>query len=76
MHDLIDFYPRFIVKSLDLSNILSQLQVFHPPVFGHQTADPKSVASIILGGGPGKQLFPLTSTRATPAVRISCPFFS
>ncbi|RRT70810.1 hypothetical protein B296_00036156 [Ensete ventricosum] len=28
------------------------------------------VASIILGGGAGTQLFPLTSTRATPAVRI------
>lgn len=33
-------------------------------------ADPKSVASIILGGGAGTRLFPLTSTRAKPAVPI------
>lgn len=38
-------------------------------MFGTKIADPKSVASIILGGGAGTQLFPLTSTRATPAVR-------
>ncbi|CAL0305839.1 unnamed protein product [Lupinus luteus] len=33
-------------------------------------ADPKSVASIILGGGAGTRLFPLTSRRAKPAVPI------
>ncbi|EPS60253.1 glucose-1-phosphate adenylyltransferase, partial [Genlisea aurea] len=31
-------------------------------------ADPKTVASIILGGGAGTRLFPLTSKRAKPAV--------
>ncbi|RWW54951.1 hypothetical protein BHE74_00038438 [Ensete ventricosum] len=41
----------------------------YAPMFGKHKPDPKSVASIILGGGPGAQLFPLTSTRATPAVR-------
>lgn len=60
---LLLFYNR-------IANILSQLQVFHAPMFGKRTADPKSVASIILGGGVGTQLVPLTSTRATPAVRI------
>jgi len=35
-----------------------------------QNADPKNVASIILGGGAGTRLFPLTSKRAKPAVRI------
>ncbi|KAI8554255.1 hypothetical protein RHMOL_Rhmol05G0084100 [Rhododendron molle] len=33
-------------------------------------ADPKNVASIILGGGAGAQLFPLTSKTATPAVQV------
>ncbi|KAL0366094.1 UNVERIFIED_CONTAM: Glucose-1-phosphate adenylyltransferase large subunit, chloroplastic/amyloplastic [Sesamum radiatum] len=33
-------------------------------------ANPKTVASIILGGGAGTRLFPLTSRRAKPAVPI------
>ncbi|KAJ1375568.1 Trimeric LpxA-like superfamily [Sesbania bispinosa] len=38
------------------------------PTFETPKADPKSVASIILGGGAGTRLFPLTSRRAKPAV--------
>lgn len=38
------------------------------PSFISRRADPKNVASIILGGGPGTQLFPLTKRSATPAV--------
>ncbi|KAG0464213.1 hypothetical protein HPP92_019845 [Vanilla planifolia] len=44
--------------------------VFQSPVFVRQRAEAKNVASIILGGGAGTELFPLTSTRATPAVPI------
>lgn len=44
------------------------LQEFEPPVRGHPEVDPKTVASIILGGGAGTRLFPLTSRRAKPAV--------
>ncbi|KAL3840294.1 hypothetical protein ACJIZ3_024885 [Penstemon smallii] len=36
----------------------------------HKKADPKTVASIILGGGAGTRLVPLTSRRAKPAVPI------
>ncbi|KAK6115322.1 hypothetical protein DH2020_007591 [Rehmannia glutinosa] len=36
----------------------------------HPKADPATVASIILGGGAGTRLFPLTSKRAKPAVPI------
>ncbi|KAG6413405.1 hypothetical protein SASPL_126114 [Salvia splendens] len=40
------------------------------PRFERQRANPKNVAAIILGGGAGAQLFPLTSRTATPAVPI------
>ncbi|XP_047311316.1 glucose-1-phosphate adenylyltransferase large subunit 1-like [Impatiens glandulifera] len=35
-----------------------------------QRVNPKNVAAIILGGGPGTQLFPLTLKTATPAVPV------
>lgn len=38
-------------------------------MFETPQADPSNVASIILGGGAGTRLFPLTSRRAKPAVR-------
>ncbi|KAG8377822.1 hypothetical protein BUALT_Bualt08G0073600 [Buddleja alternifolia] len=41
-----------------------------PFIEEHTKADPKTVASIILGGGAGTRLFPLTSRRAKPAVPI------
>ncbi|KAK1378406.1 glucose-1-phosphate adenylyltransferase large subunit, chloroplastic/amyloplastic-like [Heracleum sosnowskyi] len=43
---------------------------FQPPVLVHPEVDPKTVASVILGGGAGTRLFPLTSRRAKPAVPI------
>ncbi|XP_031125328.1 glucose-1-phosphate adenylyltransferase large subunit 2, chloroplastic/amyloplastic-like [Ipomoea triloba] len=36
----------------------------------HPKADPSTVASIVLGGGAGTRLFPLTRNRAKPAVPI------
>ncbi|VVA92705.1 unnamed protein product [Arabis nemorensis] len=45
-------------------------QESHEPILRTQSADPKNVASIILGGGAGTRLFPLTSKRAKPAVPI------
>ncbi|GAB2252789.1 hypothetical protein Droror1_Dr00005636 [Drosera rotundifolia] len=39
-------------------------------IYEKQVAEPKNVASIILGGGAGTQLFPLTSRTATPAVPV------
>ena len=41
------------------------------PSFLRRRADPKNIVSIILGGGPGTQLFPLTKRAATPAVSES-----
>ncbi|KAK4835734.1 hypothetical protein QYF36_013799 [Acer negundo] len=41
-----------------------------PPWFERRKADPKNVASIILGGGAGTHLFPLTRRSATPAVPV------
>ncbi|WVZ20493.1 hypothetical protein V8G54_007815 [Vigna mungo] len=40
------------------------------PTFETPEVNPKSVASIILGGGAGTRLFPLTGRRAKPAVPI------
>ncbi|XP_047329432.1 glucose-1-phosphate adenylyltransferase large subunit 1-like [Impatiens glandulifera] len=38
--------------------------------FDNPIVDPKNIASIILGGGAGTRLFPLTGRRAKPAVPI------
>ncbi|KAI9080990.1 hypothetical protein K1719_036970 [Acacia pycnantha] len=40
------------------------------PIHRQLELDPKTVASIILGGGAGTRLFPLTQRRAKPAVPI------
>ncbi|TYH85495.1 hypothetical protein ES332_D02G270600v1 [Gossypium tomentosum] len=41
-----------------------------PRRFERPRVDPKNVASIILGGGAGTRLFPLTKRAATPAVPV------
>ncbi|XP_050233695.1 glucose-1-phosphate adenylyltransferase large subunit 1 [Mercurialis annua] len=41
-----------------------------PPRLERRKVDPKNVASIILGGGAGTKLFPLTRRAATPAVPV------
>ncbi|KAL8129541.1 hypothetical protein V2J09_018696 [Rumex salicifolius] len=48
----------------------TELLTKQPPLFERRRADPKNVMSIILGGGAGTQLFPLTSRTATPAVPV------
>jgi len=40
------------------------------PWLERRIADPKNVAAVILGGGAGTQLFPLTCKTATPAVPV------
>ncbi|KAK4860470.1 hypothetical protein QYF36_024449 [Acer negundo] len=52
------------------SDIDNETLTFQAPPFETPRADPKNVASIILGGGAGTRLFPLTSRRAKPAVPI------
>ncbi|KAG1346853.1 glucose-1-phosphate adenylyltransferase large subunit 1 [Cocos nucifera] len=59
-----------VAFSVLTSDVNKKTLVFPAPIFGNPKANPKNVASIILGGGAGTQLFPLTSTRATPAVPI------
>lgn len=58
------------VSSVLTSNVDQETMVFQAPLFTRERAEPKDVASIILGGGTGTELFPLTSTRATAAVPI------
>ncbi|KAB1207302.1 Glucose-1-phosphate adenylyltransferase large subunit 1 [Morella rubra] len=52
------------------SNDAKEAVTIQAPTFYRQMADPKNVASIILGGGAGTQLFPLTRRAATPAVPV------
>ncbi|XP_059633454.1 glucose-1-phosphate adenylyltransferase large subunit 1-like isoform X2 [Cornus florida] len=52
------------------TDINKEVVTFEAPIFEYPEVDPKSVASIILGGGAGTRLFPLTSRRAKPAVPI------
>ncbi|KAK8541017.1 hypothetical protein V6N13_061064 [Hibiscus sabdariffa] len=53
-----------------LADVAKGLMAFRENIFPKKEADPKTVASIILGGGAGTRLFPLTGTMAKPAVPI------
>ncbi|XP_058082850.1 glucose-1-phosphate adenylyltransferase large subunit 1-like isoform X2 [Magnolia sinica] len=58
-------------KSLILNSVTADVtNDFMAPVLAKPNADPKTVVSVILGGGAGTRLFPLTRTRAKPAVPI------
>lgn len=60
-----------VVSSILTRDINKEMLSFDESMFEeHPKADPKSVASVILGGGAGTRLFPLTSRRAKPAVPI------
>lgn len=62
----------FVRNKPCLSNplmIWNLIQTFQAPMFETPQADPKNVAAIILGGGAGTRLFPLTNRRAKPAVK-------
>ncbi|KAB2021554.1 hypothetical protein ES319_D07G147800v1 [Gossypium barbadense] len=53
-----------------LADVTKDFMAFRANIYPKHEADPKTVASIILGGGAGTRLFPLTGTRAKPAVPI------
>ncbi|KAK9141785.1 hypothetical protein Syun_011185 [Stephania yunnanensis] len=61
-----------VAVSLLISDVHENSTFIHQemPVFPREKANPKKVAAIILGGGAGTRLFPLTSRRAKPAVPI------
>ncbi|KAA3490411.1 ADP-glucose pyrophosphorylase small subunit ADPGp-2 [Gossypium australe] len=59
-----------VAYSIITPEINKETMKFETPKFEAPQADPKNVASIILGGGAGTRLFPLTSQRAKPAVPI------
>lgn len=61
--------PGVAYSVLTRENIQETLTV-QAPRFERRKANPKNVAAIILGGGAGTQLFPLTSRAATPAVPV------
>ncbi|KGN59984.1 glucose-1-phosphate adenylyltransferase large subunit 1 [Cucumis sativus] len=59
-----------VAYSVLMSEINEETSTLQAPIFEAPRADPKKIASIILGGGAGTRLFPLTSQRAKPAVPI------
>ncbi|KAK7259074.1 hypothetical protein RIF29_24670 [Crotalaria pallida] len=60
---------RFLATST-LADVANDFKALQSPILAGPKADPKTVASIILGGGAGTRLFPLTQRRAKPAVPI------
>ncbi|CAK9858574.1 unnamed protein product [Sphagnum jensenii] len=58
---------RAVSKS---SSSKRSLIITSAPVMENARVDPRTVVSIILGGGAGTRLFPLTKRRAKPAVPI------
>ncbi|CAI0436081.1 unnamed protein product [Linum tenue] len=59
-----------VINSVLTPDLDQETMAFDMRMFESKKADPKNVASIILGGGAGTRLFPLTSRRAKPAVPI------
>ncbi|KAJ7967304.1 Glucose-1-phosphate adenylyltransferase [Quillaja saponaria] len=59
-----------VAFSVITSNNAKKTVTVQVPSFHRLNADPKNVASIILGGGAGTKLFPLTNRAATPAVPV------
>ncbi|XP_021852787.1 glucose-1-phosphate adenylyltransferase large subunit, chloroplastic/amyloplastic [Spinacia oleracea] len=60
----------YSVLTSDFNQSVKESLRFEQTLFETPRADPKDVAAIILGGGAGTRLFPLTGRRAKPAVPI------
>ncbi|KAL8216118.1 hypothetical protein R6Q57_022955 [Mikania cordata] len=59
-----------VIRAVLKSPVDDDILTFDTRFFDERNVDPKTVASIILGGGAGTRLFPLTNKRAKPAVPI------
>ncbi|RDY06949.1 Glucose-1-phosphate adenylyltransferase large subunit 1, partial [Mucuna pruriens] len=59
-----------VVSAILTSKNAQESLTLQVPSILRRRADPENVVSIILGGGPGTQLFPLTKRAATPAVPV------
>ncbi|GAV58247.1 NTP_transferase domain-containing protein [Cephalotus follicularis] len=59
-----------VTSAVLTSNHAMEALTLQPPRFERRKADPKNVAAVILGGGAGTHLFPLTRRAATPAVSV------
>ncbi|KAK1407483.1 hypothetical protein QVD17_39099 [Tagetes erecta] len=59
-----------VIRSVLKAPVDEEILTFETQFLDEKKVDPKTVASIILGGGAGTRLFPLTNKRAKPAVPI------
>ncbi|KAL5700457.1 glucose-1-phosphate adenylyltransferase [Ranunculus cassubicifolius] len=63
--------PKVAATTSLLSDVTAKdYTTLQAPGLAKPQADPKKIASIILGGGAGTRLFPLTQRRAKPAVPV------
>src|SRR5260221_11878770 len=62
--------PRSLSQVIKMYNDLSEREPMSQPT-SRQSVNTSNVLSIIMGGGQGKRLFPLTKERAKPAVPLS-----
>lgn len=65
---LLHFVWYMIMIMIMIMSVCFEIQNLQVPSFLRLRADPKNVISIVLGGGPGTHLYPLTKRAATPAV--------
>uniref|UniRef100_A0A2N9J5S7 Glucose-1-phosphate adenylyltransferase n=1 Tax=Fagus sylvatica TaxID=28930 RepID=A0A2N9J5S7_FAGSY len=63
------FRPR-VASAVITSNNAKEAVTIQAPLLYRQEANPRNVASIILGGGTGAELFPLTNRAAIPAIPV------
>ncbi|XP_010416915.1 PREDICTED: probable glucose-1-phosphate adenylyltransferase large subunit, chloroplastic isoform X1 [Camelina sativa] len=63
-------FKHGVVYAVATSNNPKEAMTVKPSMFERRKADPQNVAAIILGGGNGAKLFPLTKRAATPAVPV------
>src|SRR5439155_15744567 len=61
-------HERMRLRTTNNQIVMAQIGISHT---GRQSINTSNVLSVIMGGGQGKRLFPLTKERAKPAVPLA-----